>query len=269
MTVHIGISGPIAAGKSTLARGLADIFDLMGKKTHIIPFATGLKYLATLYNNPMGYKKAYDYFIDLGYTDEQSLIGTKMLIEGFIKYPIVDGVKPRKLMQFIGTEVGRDTLDKNIWLKDVQQKITSDPVDFVISDDMRFVNESAAVHIRVAITLEGYEDIYAIRKRMYPEEYFFNDHQSEQESSLLYHPDFTIGLNSKVSDVITLARNILLHVSTWSMPIPHVTYTHLLTSGTPMDLPLEVNHDYASIRAFDKDRFVHRNTVKISDYTGE
>lgn len=223
MTVHIGISGPIAAGKSTLAKGLAEVLGLMGKKANIIPFATGLKYLATLSDNPQGYLRAYEYFIGLGYSEDKALAGTKMLIEGFIKHPVRNGVKPRQLFQFIGTEVGRETVDKNIWIKDVQRKIANDPVDFVISDDMRFVNESAAVHLRIAITLEEKEKEYELRQALFPKEYFFSDHPSEKERNLLYAPDFEVAIDNKTTDVIKLARDILHWTSERKMFELHVT----------------------------------------------
>lgn len=260
MTIHIGISGPIAAGKSTLARGLADIFDLMGYKAKIIPFATGLKYLATLYDNPQWHLRAFAYFIDLGYTREESIEGVMKLLEGFITYPIHDGVKPRKLFQFIGTEVGRDTVDKDVWIKAVQREIErQDLLDFVISDDMRFVNESAAVHLRIAITTEEQEKLYEARQAQFPKEYFYSDHPSEKERDLLYAPDFEIGIDSKTSDVIKLAKSVLLWADERNRsPVAQVSnvyagfsytigklsngWTTVITSGTPTDFIPKTNH---------------------------
>lgn len=256
MTIHVGISGPIAAGKSTLARGLVDIFAVMSKKAAIIAFAAGLKYLATLYDE--GIYKAYQYFIDLGYTHEESLAATYKLVEGFIKYPVLDGNKPRKLYQWIGTEVGRDTLDPDIWVKTVRREVEQGYLDILISDDLRFVNESKAVDIHVAITVPDNDPLYNARKLQYPDDYFFSDHPSETERDMLFKPDFTIPIGYKVSDAIMLARKILEPKK--PAVIPSYTTHKVLMSGsidpeTDTIMQNIIRDNASSITAFDKDRF--------------
>jgi chromosomal replication initiation ATPase DnaA len=50
--------------------------------------------------------------------------------------------KDRKLLQLIGTEIGRDIFDKDIWVKLLSNKIkTYDKTDVIIVDDIRFKNE--------------------------------------------------------------------------------------------------------------------------------
>ena len=182
MTTHVGISGPIAAGKSTLAKGLVRILELMNKPSIVIPFASGLKYLGSLEDKPDAILAAYDYFMALGYSEDKALRAGLKLLNAYRIYPQVDGKKPRKLYQYIGTEVGRDEVAKDVWIKDVQKRIReldSKP-HFVFSDDMRFVNEGEAVDYHIGITMNtpSGKAAYNARKSLYPADYFHSNHQS-------------------------------------------------------------------------------------------
>lgn len=59
-------------------------------------------------------------------------------------------IKDRKLLQWLGTEWGRETISKNIWLDLWKEKVrqyfehTSSPI--IVCDDIRFDNEAEAVH---------------------------------------------------------------------------------------------------------------------------
>lgn len=213
MTILIGISGPIASGKSTLGRGLQRIFGLMHYRAEVIPFATGLKYLASLYDNPQQFTLAYQYFLDLGYSDGKAYHGTTMLLEAFDAYPIVEGIKPRQLYQYIGTELGREAIDQDIWIKAVHQQIKNmgNKPHFVISDDMRFVNESNHVDYHIAITMNtpSAKAVYEARKSLFPKEYFFSEHKSEKERHLLRAPDFGVEADVATDGVVRLAENII------------------------------------------------------------
>jgi hypothetical protein len=46
---------------------------------------------------------------------------------------------PREALQFIGTELGRNIIDKDIWLKEFQKRAAKE--EFVVVTDMRFQNE--------------------------------------------------------------------------------------------------------------------------------
>lgn len=214
MTVHIGISGAIAAGKSTLSAGLAALYTTMNIQTEVIPFASGLKYLAGLYTDPNKKAKAYDYFRTLGVDAADAMLAAGRLIRAFTLFPTEEGVKNRKLLQYIGTELGRDSIAKDIWIKDVKQRLVKINPAIVISDDVRFINESETIDIHVAIiaVTPKAKDIYAQRLSLLPVGYVHNDHPSEQERFNLRSPDFTIEVGFLPADVINLGASILDHL---------------------------------------------------------
>lgn len=213
MTQLIGISGPIGSGKSTLAQGMIAILKLMNRPSVIIPFASGLKELGALYNDPYRSNKAFDYFYDMSKSTKIASRATQKLLEAFREFPVQDGIKPRKLYQYIGTEIGRDIVAKDIWIQDVirRAKALPNPPHFVIADDLRFVNESQAVDIHVHITMDTplSKALYAARKALLPAEYFFNDHPSEKEQLLF--ANYTLELSYTPKQVIDLVLNITNH----------------------------------------------------------
>lgn len=212
MTIHIGVSGPIASGKSTLSNGLAAILNLIQKNTVVIPFASGLKELALLYSDPDRVKKACDYFIGLGYSKDRASSGAFELNNAFELYPIIEGTKPRKLYQYIGTEIGRDVVDKDIWIRDVQQRTLrrGNNLNFVISDDMRFVNESYAVqvHVQLVATNALSKGILDVRRNLLPVEYLFDNHASEKERPLMRVPDYQLEVAYTPTDLVNLALDL-------------------------------------------------------------
>ena len=52
-----------------------------------------------------------------------------------------DIVKDGPLLQLLGTEWGRNTIDENIWVDLVKNKVRASDADFVVIDDARFENE--------------------------------------------------------------------------------------------------------------------------------
>ncbi len=207
--MHIGISGPIASGKSTLAKSLQAVFDLMDIKTRIVPFAEDLKWMASLYGNKEIIRQLELYFRKLGFPNDVVDAGIIQVLYAMMLYPPVDGVKPRKLFQYIGTEAGRYTVDENLWIKAVQQKIQTDSINkYFISDDLRFANEALAVHYHVQILTEGYTATaaYEARKTLFPQHYFFSDHESEND--VLPPANYTIPTDFTTPQVIHLAKSI-------------------------------------------------------------
>ncbi len=73
------------------------------------------------------------------------------LMDGSIKEEPLDwlgGKSPRQLMQLLGTEFGRDMIDKDIWLKVAQRRIElakDRGAAGVVISDVRFDNEAAWV----------------------------------------------------------------------------------------------------------------------------
>lgn len=207
--MHIGISGPIASGKSTLGKDMKAVFELLGTPTRIVPFAEDLKWMASLYGSTEVIPQLRTYFMKLGYNELVAMHGIAEVLNAFMLYPPVDGVKPRRLFQYIGTEAGRYTVDEDLWITAVQQKIDESTETHFISDDLRFANEALSVDFHVRISVLGgvaTERAYEARKALYPAEYFFSDHESEQEQ--LPTADYTIRTDFTTVDVIDLVKTI-------------------------------------------------------------
>jgi len=198
----IGISGPIASGKSTLANGLVALGQLQNERWIKESFAFGVKYLAGLYNAVDVEAQVYNYFRRLGIPIENAQKGSLMLIEAFKRYPVVDDKKPRELLQYIGTALGRQTLDEYLWITALRKRLdvlTPKP-DVVVIDDIRFLNESHWVDVHIAIDTSE-SGLYAFRKNKLPAEYF-NDHSSERQ--LLRIPYFSIQVDYTPVELIEL-----------------------------------------------------------------
>lgn len=206
--MHIGISGPIASGKSTLGKSMKAVFELLGTPTKIVPFAEDLKWMASLYGRDDVIAQLRTFFMKLGYNELTAMHGTAEVLNAFMLYPPVDGVKPRRLYQYIGTEAGRYTVDEDLWITAVQQRIDESTETHFISDDLRFENEAHAVDFHVQIFTDGSKATaaYEARKALYPPEYFFSDHESENE--LLVEPDYLIRTDFTTVDVIELVKTI-------------------------------------------------------------
>jgi hypothetical protein len=104
----IGLTGPIAAGKSALAAALvATLADTL--PVEIRPFATPVKQAA----------------LDLGWNGEKD-------------------AKGRRLLQLLGTDIGRDLIDPDIWLNKWLDSAIEYPAS-IIADDVRFPNEAQTI----------------------------------------------------------------------------------------------------------------------------
>ena len=119
--IIIGLTGPRHCGKSTTANYLATSFNLTR-----VSFATPIKQMLN------ALCPSYD-FTDM--TESQK------------NAPIAHiGCTPRYLMQTLGTDWGRNLIDKDIWLKIMANTLESLPLSngYVI-DDIRFPNEAILV----------------------------------------------------------------------------------------------------------------------------
>jgi hypothetical protein len=84
--------------------------------------------------------------ITLGYTQSEyeilKLAEPVYKISDYIYYILgKDKVKNRRLLQFIGTEIGRELFDKDIWINVLLDKINESDKDVIFVDDIRFKNE--------------------------------------------------------------------------------------------------------------------------------
>jgi hypothetical protein len=183
--LHVGISGPIASGKSTLATMLQQRAIDNNFTAKIIPFSEEVKVIASTEDNAARVIIIASLFTQWGYDSTKAHMAA-LGIDNFMRaFPSTPGVKNRRLLQFIGTEIGRDFLHKDIWIYRVQHAAKTFPVlDFLFSDDLRFDNEAFAVDVHVAITVEQRYQCYSVQRGKYSNEYLFNQHMSEQSLTL-------------------------------------------------------------------------------------
>lgn len=137
----VAIAGPLGSGKSTLGRLISAHFPTC----KILPFAYPLKKAA----------------VDLGWDGKKN-------------------EKGRRLLQLLGTDLGRDCIDENIWVNkwEVQRSAAKgENVNIVIADDMRFQNEiDHILYLRgVTIKIIGRDAYTSEEQRNHPSELGIED----------------------------------------------------------------------------------------------
>lgn len=124
----IGISGPAGAGKTYAANLLRSIFNQNATGGYFIveSFATPLKsFVLALSNEKFPLNK-----------DE--------------RHPVFPDMTYRQALQRIGTEVMRDSFDKDVWIRSLDVRTEH---NHVIIDDVRFENEVDWIHSKGGIVL--------------------------------------------------------------------------------------------------------------------
>jgi hypothetical protein len=104
--IIVGITGRIGQGKSTAGKILAAQYP----KATVLPFAKAVK----------------DSAITLGWDGKKD-------------------DKGRRLLQLLGTEIGRQCIDENIWVNKWLSVVHMADDDILIADDVRFPNEIKAI----------------------------------------------------------------------------------------------------------------------------
>lgn len=178
----IGITGHIKAGKTTAANHL-----------------TSRGYVEVSFADPLK-KACKDLFL---FTDEQ-VYGTQEQKETPDERWF--GCTPRKALQFIGSDLLRDNLDKimpglgkNVFVHHFKLWFESNPTTSVVIHDLRFLNEAAAIKDLGGI-------IIRIKRKEADE--VNHSHQSEKEIDLIdfdycIENDFEIeGLKAKLDEIL-------------------------------------------------------------------
>ena len=119
----IGLYSPApGSGKSTIAEFLENY------SYETVPFAGFLK----------GMIKSL--LLEMGYSQTQ--VSQMMKEKDFIVSGV--NIRMRTLMQTLGTEWGRNTLDQDFWIKCWKLKVELTR-GFIVADDVRFLNEALAI----------------------------------------------------------------------------------------------------------------------------
>lgn len=164
----IGITGAAGSGKDTVADLIVSRCDKFVKRS----FATPLKNML----------KA------LGLSDEQ--------LDGDLK-EVIDsrfGHTPRYMMQTLGTEWARNTIDSEIWVKFVFYNLQS----YVVLSDVRFENEAEMIRDRgLLIHMVG-------RDKIIP-----GKHGSEVGVEFIEDLDLTIYNGGSMSDLLGEVNRLL------------------------------------------------------------
>ena len=122
----IGLAGKAGSGKTEVSRYLCENHGF-----HHMKFAGPLKSMIKALFWDMGYSESDIYEMVEGNSKQANMWG-------------LSGNTPRNLMQTLGTEWGRDCLDKDFWVNITRQKIITCPGPVVI-DDTRFDNEAEMI----------------------------------------------------------------------------------------------------------------------------
>jgi len=124
----IGLSGPSGAGKTYAANVLRNILNenASGGYFKVESFAAPLK----------------AFVLDLA--------GEKFPLRKDARHPVFPEMTYREALQRIGTEVMRDSLDKDIWIRSLD--VRTENQDIII-DDVRFENEVDWIHSKGGIVL--------------------------------------------------------------------------------------------------------------------
>lgn len=207
----IGISGEISSGKSTLARAMKNEFERAGFKVQMVSFAQPIKDIVNLFENrfhkvadfrPMAragmwaltHSSIKDAYLWSAFEYEmynylknimQDRDSVFKLIDGcsrgFEAFPSVEGEKNRKLLQYIGTEVGR-AVDPDIWIKQAyEHQIKNSDAQIFITDDLRFLNERDAVTygIHIGTHTKMAKAAFMANRQQFSNAYTNDNHASE------------------------------------------------------------------------------------------
>jgi len=148
----IGFCGKLQSGKSTVATHLVKAHNFIR-----VRFAGPLK----------------DMVKALGLTEEE--------YDGSRKEEpceLLGGKTPRWAMQSLGTEWGRDLIDPQLWVRAWQKRVDSiclqNPSASIVTDDVRFPNEAAAIRLVGGrlIYIERNQDLLQADGTLHPSERF-------------------------------------------------------------------------------------------------
>lgn len=156
-SVTIGLHAPKGTGKDTVARSLRDkVFFQQKPSIHLDSFAAPLYRCASaLTGLPVERLQ-----------DEQ----VKEVEWEFATAPTptLVGWSPRRLLEFLGTEVVREQLGVNHWVELMKERLAQRQVGMTVITDVRFGNEAQICDAVIELRREGvdYDDGHISRRRL-------------------------------------------------------------------------------------------------------
>lgn len=175
----IGITGKAGSGKDTIANILVEDFDFKR-----YAFADAVRDVALaidpyVFRNGI-YTRLSEMVDDIGWDKAKR-----------------EYAEPRRLLQVIGTEAGRQLVGENVWVDIVKRKWTDDGKPNAVITDMRFPNEFEWVHNLsegITLTVERPDNPDAIASTHASEAYSFktkytltNNHTLETLRMSIHH----------------------------------------------------------------------------------
>lgn len=148
----VGFTGIAKSGKDTSAKAIAsELETLYGVKFEMLSFASPIREIGKIF----------------GYTDEQ--MSKQELKETYLDNKITN-VTPRKFMQVVGTDMFRNCLDKDIWVRLLESRLYEQvypsqieclnkgskwkPCKIYFITDVRFPNEADAIRKHNGIVIK-------------------------------------------------------------------------------------------------------------------
>ena len=122
--IVITLSGNAGCGKDTAAKFMKEFLEEQGYETELFAYADAVKECARF----------------IGWNGEKDERG-------------------RKVLQIVGTEVGRNLIDENLWVNKVMDKIKNSTAEFCIITDARF----PANEIEIPRKIFGEDKVIAVK----------------------------------------------------------------------------------------------------------
>ena len=141
----IGLGGLKGCGKSTIAQHLQLVLASEGVTAMTISFATPMKLMMEALLRHVGMT--------------QSEMRFAMTEGKEIEIYELSSQTPRRMLQTLGTEWGRDSLDPDFWVNIADIIAENSRADVVIFDDVRFENEADMIQVNggkvIRLTRDG------------------------------------------------------------------------------------------------------------------
>ena len=200
---HLGISGPIASGKSFAGEIIHTELRSRGHNPMIIPFALDVRMVARCEWLETPESTIYDLVRSWGYSGARAGRFAELVAGAFRQYPSTAGRKNRQLLQAIGG-AGRAELAPDVWIQRVLARVPQH-VDVVISPDLRFNNEADGVGLHVHIDASADPTVYAAQIAQVASGDATYTHADASERSLTRVADVTLPVGFTRDDITRLA----------------------------------------------------------------